>query len=71
MDARTSPKAEQVACDSLQQNGIDGGDCGTGDFEVVIDRGSTANSLRVTVTDPDATRYFSQVFGDGNQRLTR
>ena len=30
-------------------------------------QGATANSLRVTITDPNATRYFSQVFGSGDQ----
>ena len=64
-------KARQIACDSLLNNNIDGGDCGTGTFNVTIDPGSTANSLLVTVTDPSATRYFSQVFGNGDQALTR
>ena len=30
-------KARQIACDSLLNNGIDGGDCGTGTFNVTID----------------------------------
>ncbi len=64
-------KSTTVACDSLLENGIDGGDCGTGPFGVEIDRGSTSTSLRVTVTDPNATRYFSQVIDSGNQALTR
>lgn len=64
-------KSTAIACDSLQQNGIDGGDCGPGDFEVDIERGSTPTSLRVVVTDPDAARYFSQVVSSGQQRLTR
>ena len=68
---RTSRSRPQVACDSLLNNNIDGGDCGTGNFNVTIDRGSTATSLLVTVTDPAATRYFSQVFGSGDQALTR
>lgn len=60
------------ACASLRENGITGApSCGTGAFEVTVERGSTATSLRVTVTDPRATRYFSQVLGSGNQRLTR
>ena len=33
-------------------------------FTVDIGRGSTATSLRVDVTDPNARRYFSQVFRD-------
>jgi len=60
-----------VACASLLENGIDGGDCGTGDFDVTVERGFTATSLRVIVSDPSATRYFSQVLGNGSQRLTR
>ena len=64
-------KARQIACDSLLNNNIDGGDCGTGPFNVTIARGSTATSLLVTVTDPAATKYFSQVFGSGDQALTR
>ena len=64
-------KARQIACDSLLNNNIDGGDCGTGTFNVTIARGSTATSLLVTVTDPAATKYFSQVFGNGDQALTR
>ena len=64
-------KARQIACDSLLNNNIDGGDCGTGPFNVTIERGSTATSLLVTVTDPAATKYFSQVFGSGDQALAR
>jgi hypothetical protein len=64
--------ASSTACASLRENGIAGApSCGTGGFEVLVERGSTPTSLRVTVTDPSATRYFSQVLGDGNQRLTR
>ncbi len=69
------PLAVPAACRSLDQNGIRGGDCvattGAGPFEVDIERGSGPTRLRVTVTDPNATRFFSQVFGGGNQRLTR
>ena len=64
-------KATTVACDSLLENGIDGGECGSGPFDVVIDRGATATSLLVTVTDPNAARYFSQVLSGGDQALTR
>lgn len=65
-------KATTEACASLRENGITGGpDCGTGPFGVTVARGSTATSLLVTVTDPKATRYFSQVLGSGNQALTR
>ncbi len=66
-------KSTQVACATLKENGIDGGDCGVADgsFEVTIERGSTVTSLRVIVTDPDAARYFSQVISSGQQRLTR
>jgi Putative Flp pilus-assembly TadE/G-like len=64
-------KSRQIACDTLEKNGIDGGVCGTGDFEVTIVQGSTPTSLLVTVTDPSARRYFSQVLGGGDQRLTR
>ena len=66
-------KSTLVACDSLKNNGIDGGDCGTADgpFEIAIGQGSTSSSLRVDVTDPNATRYFSQVISSGDQRLTR
>lgn len=64
-------KARTIACESLLRNGIDGGDCGAGDFEVTIARGSTSTSLRITITDPNAKRYFSQVLGGGQQRLTR
>lgn len=64
-------KSTQIACDSLEKNGIDGGDCGSGDFEVTVERGSTVTSLRVIVTDPDAKRYFSQVVSGGQQSLTR
>ena len=42
-----------------------------GTFEVTVDRGTTATALRVIVTDPNATRYFSQVISNGEQRLTR
>ena len=64
-------EATTVACASLLTNGIDGGDCGPGDYEVTVERGSTATALLVTITDPSVTRYFSQVFGDSDQRLTR
>lgn len=69
-------EARAVACASLLANGISGNGssthCGSaGDFEITIEPGSTATSLRVIVTDPSATRYFSQVLGDGDQRLTR
>jgi len=40
-------------------------------FGVDVDKGSTPTALLVSVTDPNATRYFSQVFGDGDQALTR
>jgi hypothetical protein len=64
--------ATSVACASLRENGIAGGpSCGTGPFEVTVERGATATALRVSVTDPRATRYFSQVLGNSNQRLTR
>jgi hypothetical protein len=63
-------EATDVACESLERNGITGGECGTGPFDITVERGSTATSLRVIVTDPDAQRYFSQVFR-GQQSLTR
>mgnify|MGYP001460829428 CR=1 FL=1 len=64
-------KATQVACESLAKNGISGSpDCGTGPFEVTV-VGIGTSTLRVTVTDPSAARYFSQVVSGGNQRLTR
>src|SRR5690606_19578834 len=37
----------------------------------LIERGSTPTSLRVTVTDNDARRHFSQIFVDGDAELTR
>ncbi len=65
-------KSTTVACASLRENGMTGGpSCGTGPFEVTVARGSTSTSLRVTVTDPSAARYFSQVMGSGDQRLSR
>ena len=64
-------QATTVACASLLTNGIDGGECGTGDYRVSIHRGSTATALFVTITDPSAPRYFSSVFGGGDQSLTR
>jgi len=68
-------EATDVACDSLEKNGIVGNasspNCGTtGAFLVTVERGSTATSLRVIVEDPDAVRYFSQVFR-GTQSLAR
>ena len=64
-------EATDVACESLAKNGVTGAaDCGTGPFVVRVSRGSTATSLRVSVTDPSATRYFSQVFR-GDQSLSR
>ena len=60
-------KAQSVATDSLARNDIvDGED----DVTVVIDEGATPTSLRVTVTDHSATRWFSSAI-NGDQALQR
>lgn len=60
-------KARDVAVDSLARNDIvDGHD----DVSVVIDEGATPTSLRVTITDHSATRWFSR-FIHGDQPLRR
>ena len=65
-------KATVEAKASLRSNGlVDKNDPGgSPNITVVVARGAKATSLRVTVTDGDATRYFSQVFA-GTQSLTR
>ena len=65
-------KATAEAKASLRSNGlIDRNDPGgSANITVAVARGSKPTSLRVTVTDSDATRYFSQVFS-GPQTLTR
>jgi hypothetical protein len=60
-------KATAVASDSLRENGIVDG---VGSMTVTVAEGSTANSLRVTVTDRHPPRTFSQLLG-GSQVLTR
>ena len=61
-------KAQTEAQDSLRSNGIvhlqD-------DMVVVIERGATPTSLRVSVTDTNATRFFSDVVMDGPASFTR
>ena len=54
--------------DSLRSNGIVHGQ---DDIEVIIERGRTVNSLRVTVTDTNAQRWFSSVVMTGPERLSR
>lgn len=61
--------ASTVACDSLRRNGIDCASTTDG-IDVSIAVGSTANSLRVQITDNNPKRYFSQVIGH-QQTLTR
>lgn len=68
-------QAKLVACNSLQRNGIGDGsaDCTltvVGNIQIEIGVGSTSNSLKVTLTDTDATRYFSQVL-NRKQALVR
>jgi hypothetical protein len=60
-------KARTVAAESLARNDVvDGRD----DVTVVVDEGSNPTSLRVTVTDHSATRWFSGTIG-GDQELRR
>jgi len=61
-------KATSVANESLLKNGINPD--GSGGVNVVIAPGSSATSLRVTLTDTKATTYFSDVIG-WKQRLSR
>ena len=69
-------QARSVACSSLKRNGIGSGSgtCDTdpvvGNVTISIGIGSTNNSLKVSLTDTNATRYFSQVLGR-TQALTR
>lgn len=65
-------KATNEAKASLRENGlVDRDDPGGMDnIEIDITRGSTPTSLKVTVTDTDAARYFSQIIY-GRQSLSR
>jgi hypothetical protein len=61
-------RATTEATASLGSNGIV---AGTDGMTVLIERGSTPTALRVTVTDTDATRYFSGIFMSGPNDLSR
>ena len=67
----TSRKSTRSPATASRERHRRPGDCGTGPFEVTVDRGTTATALARHVTDPNATRYFSQVISSGQQRLTR
>jgi hypothetical protein len=60
-------KATQIATDTLAYNGIVSG---TDDVFVTVAEGATPTSLRVTVSDHSAARFFSTMIS-GNQQLTR
>jgi hypothetical protein len=61
-------RATTEATASLGSNGIVSGSNG---MVVVIEPGSTPTSLRVTVTDSDADRFFSGMFMPGANDLSR
>ncbi len=68
-------EARKVACQSLQRNGLGDGSATCHltvypNLDIEIEYGSSDNSLKVTVTEPNATRYFSQVIGH-TQSLSR
>ena len=60
-------KATQIATDTLAMNGIVSG---TDDMVVTIAEGASPTSLRVTVRDDSAARFFSTMIS-GNQQLSR
>lgn len=61
-------KATAAGADVLAANDIANG---ANDVTVVMREGATPTSLRVEITDHSATRFFSAVFMDGDQALTR
>jgi hypothetical protein len=60
-------KASSVAADALARNDIVHGQ---NDVTVTVEEGATATSLRVTVTDHSAARFFAQLI-QGDQVLRR